>query len=379
MSEKILLVDDEPLVLEGLRRHLGRKFVIETATSGREGLERLDKSGPFVVVMSDMRMPEMDGTAFLAEVRKRAPETVRIILSGQADLQSTIAAVNAGQIFRFLTKPCSGHDLLATLEAGIEQYRLVTARQELLEKTLYGTVKMLTEILALTNPAAHKRAARIERHVRAIFDAIEIELSWELRLATMLSQIGCITLPEEILASIYTGQELSAEADALYASHPQLAGQLLGSIPRLERVAAIVAQQLEPMDIDNADTDIRQWEADRLGGLVLNLATRLDDLLCSGEPHERAIASLKRRASDLPAPLVAALDSLQPAGQAPEKQMVRVSGLRIGMVLDQHLVSTSGLCLVPKGQEITHSLLMRLQSIALGAGVQEPFRVNTAS
>jgi hypothetical protein len=253
------------------------------------------------------------------------------------------------------------------------------ARQELLEKTLYGTVKMLTEILALTNPAAQTRAARIERHVRAIFAGLEIEMSWELRLATMLSQIGCITLPEEILSSIYTGQQLSAEAEAMYASHPQIAGQLLGSIPRLERVAAIVAQQLEPMDIDSAATDLRQWEADHIGGLVINIATRLDDLLSSGVPHERAIETLKRRVSNLPAPLATALDSLQPARQAPEKVMVRVSGLRIGMVLDQDLVSASGLCLVPKGQAITHSLLMRLQSIALGAGVQEPFRVNMAT
>jgi DNA-binding NtrC family response regulator len=108
---KILCVDDEPRVLEGLALHLGRIFEMVTATSGREGLEVLAGQGPFTVVLSDMRMPGMDGAAFLSKVRQAAPDTTRMLLTGDTDLQAAIAAVNEGQIFRFLTKPCAPYNL----------------------------------------------------------------------------------------------------------------------------------------------------------------------------------------------------------------------------------------------------------------------------
>ena len=116
MTERVLLVDDEPLVLEGLKRQLRKKIEVETAVGGREGLALIERSEPFAVVVSDMRMPEMNGSQFLEQVRKRSPDSVRMILSGQAEIESTIAAVNLGQIFRFLTKPCSTEALIAALD-----------------------------------------------------------------------------------------------------------------------------------------------------------------------------------------------------------------------------------------------------------------------
>jgi len=94
MTDTILCVDDEANILEGLKRHLHKRFVLETALSGAAGLELLDRQGPFAVVVSDMRMPGMNGAQFLALVRERAPDSVRIILTGQADLEAAIAAVN---------------------------------------------------------------------------------------------------------------------------------------------------------------------------------------------------------------------------------------------------------------------------------------------
>jgi response regulator RpfG family c-di-GMP phosphodiesterase len=245
MTERVLLVDDEPLVLEGLKRQLRKKVEVETAVGGREGLALIERAEPFAVVISDMRMPEMNGSEFLEQVRKRSPDSVRMILSGQAEIESTIAAVNLGQIFRFLTKPCSSEALLAALDSGLEQYRLVHDRRELLEKTLRGTVQVLTEILELTNPAAQQRAKRVERYAQDICDAIGMPMSWELRLAAMLSQIGCVTLPESVLARLYAGQTLDDEAHSVYRAHPRVAGKLLQGIPRLEGVAAIVSSQLD--------------------------------------------------------------------------------------------------------------------------------------
>ncbi|RMH17180.1 MAG: hybrid sensor histidine kinase/response regulator [Gemmatimonadetes bacterium] len=129
---RVLCVDDEPEVLRGLRTVLRRRFDVHTAESGREGLALLSEQGPFAVVVSDMKMPEMDGAAFLAAVKDRAPDTTRVLLTGEASLSAAVAAVNSGQIFRFLLKPCPADTLVQALEDAVAQHRMVTRDRELL-------------------------------------------------------------------------------------------------------------------------------------------------------------------------------------------------------------------------------------------------------
>jgi ActR/RegA family two-component response regulator/GGDEF domain-containing protein len=134
VSDKILFVDDESSALEGFQRILHRRFDIRTAISGGEGLVAIDRDGPFAVVISDMRMPGMGGADFLAQVRRRSPETVRMLLTGHADLHSAIDAVNRGQILHFLTKPCERDVLVAAINSGLDQYHAVMAEKALARK-----------------------------------------------------------------------------------------------------------------------------------------------------------------------------------------------------------------------------------------------------
>jgi DNA-binding NtrC family response regulator len=122
MSRKVLFVDDEPNILEGVRRQLRKLVTLDTASNADEGMQAVLQNGPYAVVISDMRMPYMNGTKFLSQVRAVHPDTVRMILSGQADVDSTIAAINDAQIFRFLTKPCSGDNLVSAVEAALQQF-----------------------------------------------------------------------------------------------------------------------------------------------------------------------------------------------------------------------------------------------------------------
>ena len=128
-SERVLFVDDEQNVLDGIQRSLRKHVTLLTATSGEDGLRLLRESGPFALVVSDMRMPSMNGAQLLTKVREQAPDTVRMILSGQADLEATIAAVNDGHIYRFLSKPCPTEKLLAAVEDGLRQHRLSVRRR----------------------------------------------------------------------------------------------------------------------------------------------------------------------------------------------------------------------------------------------------------
>jgi CheY-like chemotaxis protein len=379
MTERVLLVDDEPLVLEGLKRQLRKKVEVESATSGREGLAVIERSPPFAVVVSDMRMPEMNGSQFLEQVHKRSPDSVRMILSGQADLESTIAAVNLGQIFRFLTKPCSSEALIAALDSGLEQYRLVIMKRELLEKTLGGTVQVLTEILEMTNSLAQQRAKRVERIAQEICDALGTPMSWELRLAAMLSQIGCVTLPESALARLYTGQTLDDEAQAMYRSHPRVAGKLLGSIPRLEGVAAIVAGQLdETSTADAAAAAPNGATGGSSDGLILRAAAQLDYWLGLRIARDEAARRVLSALPELPKDVAAAVRATALRSSRTNKLTVKVAGLQIGMVLDEDLMSAKGMRLLPKGQEITESMLVRVQGLAESIGVAEPVRVTVA-
>jgi DNA-binding NtrC family response regulator len=130
VSNRVLFVDDEPNVLQALVRQHGRRFEIQTALGCEEGVQAIIKDGPFAVVVSDLRMPGMDGINFLSMVRRFAPDTIRVMLTGQSDPRLPMEAVDEANIFRFLAKPCRPEVLAQTLESALEQHRLITTKRE---------------------------------------------------------------------------------------------------------------------------------------------------------------------------------------------------------------------------------------------------------
>jgi response regulator RpfG family c-di-GMP phosphodiesterase len=379
VNGRVLLVDDEPAVLEGIQRSLRKLVDLHTAPSGAAGLLVLAESGPFALVVSDMRMPLMNGAQFLAKVREQSPDTVRIILSGQADLQATIAAVNEGQIYRFLCKPCPAEQLLASIQDGLEQHRLLGAEKVLLEQTLSGCVTMLIEILGMVSSGASSRAARLREYTVCLAKALQLSDRWEWGLSAFLSQIGCVALPKELLSKVEAGQLLTDDEKRLHESHPEVAGRLLAAIPRMEDVAHIVTAQFGSMSFAGQCEDIRQWDVRNTGRLLLRTAIEFDRLISAGASSEAAAVTLSASKLALPAAVVAALRSIAASGQQRVLRQIRLKDLSLGMILDEDLVSPKGIRLVPAGHEVTRSLIVRLESIAAGVGVAEPFRVRVST
>jgi len=134
MNDKILLVDDEPKVLAAIKRQLRKKFRFETALSGEEALKVIDEKGPFAVVVSDYKMPGMNGIDFLCKVKTVDPDTVRMMLTGSADMSTAIQAVNEGSIFQFHPKPCPAETLGQAIKSGIDKYRETTDSQTEMKK-----------------------------------------------------------------------------------------------------------------------------------------------------------------------------------------------------------------------------------------------------
>jgi response regulator RpfG family c-di-GMP phosphodiesterase len=365
MIDKVLFVDDEPAVLDGYKRLLHRDFEIETAVGGEQGLASIREHGPYSVVVSDMRMPGMNGAQFLAQIRRKAPDTVRMLLTGYTDLDAAMAAVNEGNIFRFLTKPCEKEVLVQAISAGLAQYRLVTAEKELLEKTLMGSIKVLTEVLSLASPEAFGRSMRIARYVRHLVTSFELPSPWRFEAAAMLSQLGCVTLDSELVQAAYAGVRLSFEDQARFLAHPQAARDLLVHIPRLEPIAWMIGQQLVKEPLQSLPAAPAPFEeAIVFGARLLKLAVAFDDLKIKGMAEEAAIARLRGRHNEFAPELIDALAGMKPESARMELHKVTVAKLTTGMILQQEIRTHTGMLVVPRGHEITPALMIKLENFA---------------
>lgn len=374
MSERVLCVDDDPRILRGYRRHVSEHFDFEIAESGEQGLEVMDSNGPFAVVVSDMRMPGMDGIEFLTKVRERSADTVRMMLTGNADLQTAINAVNGGNIFRFLTKPCPPETFIEMLRAGVGQYRLIMAEHVLLRDTLMGCMKTMTDILAILNPTAFGRSTRVAQYVKHMATLLELRGAWEFELAGMLSQIGCVGLPPGTLDKIYAKDRLSADDQKLLAVHPAAARKLLENIPRLDAVAQIVGRQQEPFWNQKTVDNLMELDRISLGVQLLKVAMDLDELLMSGASFDTAWRKLSARLGQYNPEILDALMNLRPKEDSEKAREMGVRDLEIGMIADEDIFAKDGSLLVSKGEEITYPVLLRVRSVAEIVGIAEPLR-----
>ena len=240
-APRVLCVDDEPNVLEGLRDGLSRSFDVHTAESGADALALLERHPDgFAVIISDMRMPVMSGSAFLSQARRISPNAVRLLLTGYSDVDAAIRAVNDGQLFRFLTKPCPPGELLRACAAALGQHRLLVAEHVLLAQTLRGAVKALTDVLALTNPAAFGRGTRLKTGVGLLAQQIGMADAWEVEIAALLLQLGAVTLPDATAEKLYSGAALTPEEQKMVAGVPRATERIIGHIPRMEGVLQVL-------------------------------------------------------------------------------------------------------------------------------------------
>jgi response regulator RpfG family c-di-GMP phosphodiesterase len=365
MPDKILFVDDEPAVLEGYKRILHREFDVNTANGGEQALAAIRETGPFSVVISDMRMPGMNGAQFLAQVRQTAPDTIRMLLTGHADLNAAMDAVNEGNIFRFLTKPCEKEVLGKAITTGLVQYRLVMAERELLENTLMGSIKVLTDVLAAASPEAFGRSKRIARYVGHLVSKFGLGSPWRFEAAAMLSQLGCVMLDPELVQAAYVGKSLSPEDQARFAAHPQIARDLLVHIPRLEPIAWMISQQLTMELLPTGHNSPAAMSGDIVpGARMLKLAIAFDSYRMNGKSEGQAIASLRERHTEFEKELVDALTNMKSEGATMEVRKIAVSKLVTGMILHQEIRNRAGMLVVANGQEVTHALLIKLESFA---------------
>ena len=380
MTGKVLLVDDDPDLLESCERNFRRKFQMETAEGGGDALGKIATRGPFAVVVSDRQMPHMDGIQFLSLVRERAPDTVRIMLTGNADLEGAIRVVNEGNIFRFLTKPCAPDVFGKALEDALAQYRLVTSEKELLNKTLSGSVNLLTEILSMVEPQSFSRAQKLRELISSVTKRIKADDDWEIPLAVMLAPIGNVTIPPDLLLRARAGMSLSKVEERLMTQLPETAARLLANIPRLEGVARIVRYQHKHYDGTGTPLDLVKGEALPLGARLLKILADLAELQARNLSRLQALNEMQTRLGCYDPALLEAVREYYGVAVAVRDSLsssisISLCDLAPGMVLRSNVETKEGILILCAGHHLTEMTLEKIKNFALISGIKEPLFV----
>lgn len=400
---RVMCVDDEPNIVAALRRLFrGTGYSVVTATSGAEALELMAQM-PVDLLISDMRMPGMDGAQLLAQVRTHWPDTVRVLLTGYADIKSTIAAINSTEVYRYITKPWDDAEMLGTVRQVFERQSLEREKHrledllqvknaELLalnvsleEKVLARTseLSLLTQKLKKNYLTSIKvfsslmewRGGNLSGHARRVVDLtrrtgstmglVEADQQ-DLFIASLMHDIGQISLSDHILARPVG--RLTEDELVLYRKHPVLGEQALMPLDDMQNVAALIRSHHERHD-GHGYPDGLVGDAIPMGARILAVADTYDDLqhghLSSGNlsaADARAMIARGRNTQFHPEVVDVFLQILLEAAaiEAPPV-MTDLKHLRSGMVLATDLMSTAGVVLLAADHVLSVDLIRRIQ------------------
>jgi response regulator RpfG family c-di-GMP phosphodiesterase len=373
MKEVIFLVDDEPNVLSALTRELNSFQFNEiiTAKDGIEAIELLKVTPNVALIISDYRMPGMDGISFLLKAQEISPDATRMILSGVADLEMATNAINLGQIFRLLLKPCSTENFITSVKAGIRQYELVTSERDLLQNTLKGSIKILTDLLAAINPDSFSQSTRISALTRKLASALELNNAWELELAGVLCRIGCVTVPPEVLEAWMKGKILDPNQQHMIESVGKVGHHLLRNIPRLEKIAEGILYQAAPFQPLTPVKDYSLIGKDiPLIGRILKIVIDYDHFLNIDPNPKTALGRLANQSNEYDLELLKSfrdiiinetdIDKSFSAKKESVLSEVSIDEIKTGMVIMGNVFDKKGRLLIGSGTLVTDIIKLRL-------------------
>jgi response regulator RpfG family c-di-GMP phosphodiesterase len=303
------------------------------------------------------------------------------MLTGNADQQTAIEAVNQGRVFHFLTKPCLSETLALALQAGVKQHRLIIAERELLEQTLNGSVKVLTDILSMADPLSFGQGQSLRDFMRSYVLALRLNQTWEFEIAAMLSQIGMVTIPPPVLQKIRACHRLTGAEQDMLTRVPKIGAELLANIPRLEPVSKIVLYQQKHFDGSGFPLDAVKGDAIPMGSRILKVLSDLLELTTRKTSKIEALNLMRnRRGCYDPRVLEAAFACFDPRLSGPnpvpgQGQAVSAKDLRIGQVLLSDVRTPDDTLIVPAGNRISQMVLEKLANFAALSGLKEPIYV----
>lgn len=413
----VLCVDDEPNILSALRRLFrSAGLEVQVANSGAEGLQVLETRS-FDVVVSDMRMPEMDGTAFLEKVRARWPDTVRLLLTGYSEINSIVGAINRGEIYRYVAKPWDDNDMVLIVRQAIERKQLQAEKQRLealtveqntalrelnaslearvqertaqlsqaherLKSTFITSVKVFSTLLELRGPTLAGHSRRVADLCRKLAQALGLggQAAHDVFVAALLHEIGKVGFSDEMLRTPLAQMSPTQSED--YRRHPQHAEQLLLPLTELRGAIDIISAQLERYDGSGTPNKWMQ-EQIPLGARILAVASDYDAMQI-GSLVQRKLKPEEARTLIVhgsgqrydPRVIEAFVQLLQPSAPAAaergwrEREVVGAEQLQPGMVLTRDMVSPSGMLMLAAEHMLDERMIEKIRGFERMAGAQ---------
>ena len=371
--QSILIVDDDKDLLLALSEGLVGSFRVETSSDPKEALERLYQMPELAVVVADMRMPGMSGLELLRQARSIVPNASRVMLTSADDAQTAIAAINEGNVCRFLTKPCG----LAVLETAImEALDLRQTLHQLLEaqfRTVAGIVEVLGKVIQMVNPESHALAQRLRQRMRELALEMLHPEFWELEIAAMLAPLGALGTPQSFSAA--------NPAAAFSGDFPQAAAALLRQIPRMEKIAVVVAYLGKNFDGSGSPRDSVADVQIPIGARMLRVVRDMEEQVGAGRAPGDALRQMQQKEGAYdPRVLAAALACFGegPHAHLPHSTCVPWSVLKEGDTLADDIPSETGALLLTKGCRVTPNLKKMLQHMASGGRMPDGVRIRTS-
>ncbi len=375
-NRKILLVDDEKNILSAYKRNLRTKFNVYLADDPFVALEIIKNYGPFAAIVSDLKMPRMNGLELLEKVKSINKNTVRIMLTGFADVETAIEAINNGNIFRLLTKPCKTEDLAKALDDAIEQYNLIMAEKELLTETLRGAINILVEILSTVQPLVFNFTMRFKTLAKAIAERLKYPNIWEVEISVLLMHIGLVSVPTEIIEKKLHGLKLTDEELKIFIEHPTIGASLISNIPRLSKISENIKNQF--LDYKSAKAKFKNKSEEEIFPiLILKTLNDYFELLATGITPQQAIKKMEKEIEvKYSKDVLGALDA-EISGIEKDRtiRIIKINELKPGVVLAEDLRDVNNFLLLPKGSRITPITFSKIINYNKMTKIKEPIEI----
>lgn len=365
LDARILIADDEPAnlrLLERVLRHAGYTELVFT-TESREVASLARTVDPDLVLL-DLHMPPPDGFAILEELSPLLRSSYLPVLVLTADVTGAAKQrALSGGAKDFLTKPLDVTEVLLRIHNLLETRFLYREERVLLEQTLQGSIRALTDVLALINPAGFSRALRARDTIRKLLTHLGREPDWEVEVAAMLSQLGAATLPPDTLERHYYGKKLTIVEAAAVSRMPEVASELVRNIPRLGEVARILATHALRFDGAGSPPGVPVGKGICWGARALKLVLDADLMETRGIATRAAMETMRERKGWYDLDLLGALAEMREIELARHRVVeIEVRRIRPGMVLAEDLRTVTDMLLLARGQEVSARVVERLRN-----------------
>lgn len=371
-KQTILVVDDTPENIDVLVGILKAYYKIKVALNGERALKIATGKNPPDLILLDIMMPGMGGYEVCRELKSRADtrKIPVIFVTVKSEVADESMGFKVGGV-DYITKPVSQPIVLARVQTHLDLVNEKGKVEKLLSKTLLGSIKMMSDLLSISNPALFNQSSRIKSYVFKIARKLNFQDLWRIEIAAILSQMGKIAVPESVINKVRENKALTRKEQILFDAHYDTARDLLVNIPSLEIVGQIVAKQASRPP----KSAIENWDYITLGGQILKVALGYDELIMSGRSNDEAVSMMLSEKEKYSSEILKILSEIEESTRDNVSKWINVKALKEGMILLEDMICDSETILLGKHMIISESILHLVQKNAEIRSIKEPIKV----